>query len=365
LTLQGKGFYIWQISRCEGGVVDDIANQATQAGLSHVLIKVADGTDAYNVNLNTGEDLVPPVVRALHERNIQAWGWHYLYGYDPNGEADIAIQRINNLQLDGYALDAEAPYKQAEKEDAARRFMTRLRASLPTFPFALSSYRFPTLHPALPWEAFLEKCDYNMPQVYWMEAHNPSDQLVRCLREFQDVTPFRPIIPTGSAFKQGEWIPTIIDINDFLRAAQNLNLSAANFWEWGHTRRNLPELWDAIRDYPWLLDPSNRDIVDRYIMALNTNDPAQVMALYNPNAVLVTGEQTRQGAQLIRAWYERLFNQQLPYGVFNLVSSTGGVGSRQLWWKAQSDAGAVEDGIDALGLVNGKITYHYTQFTVA
>ena len=78
--------------------------------------------------------------------------------------------------------------------------MTRLRASLPTFPFALSSYRYPTLHPALPWEAFLEKCDYNMPQVYWMEAHNPSDQLVRCLRDLvilrnEKVGCFMPLVP--------------------------------------------------------------------------------------------------------------------------------------------------------------------------
>jgi hypothetical protein len=42
LTLQGKGFYLWQIIRTEAGNVNAIANVAAQAGLTHVLVKIAD-----------------------------------------------------------------------------------------------------------------------------------------------------------------------------------------------------------------------------------------------------------------------------------------------------------------------------------
>ncbi len=112
MTLQGKGFYIWQIKRCEGGSAAAIANAAVQAGLSHVLIKIADGTNSYNIDSTSGADLVPAVKQALKARNIQVWGWHYVYGYDPTGEANIAIQRIQQLGLDGYAIDAEAQYKE-------------------------------------------------------------------------------------------------------------------------------------------------------------------------------------------------------------------------------------------------------------
>jgi hypothetical protein len=119
LALEGKGFYLWQIRRTEGGNATAIANVAAQAGLTHVLIKIADGDDAYNVDTITGADLVPPVMAALRDRNIEAWGWHYVYGYDPNAEADIAIQRIQQLGVTGYIIDAETQYEEPGRDAAA------------------------------------------------------------------------------------------------------------------------------------------------------------------------------------------------------------------------------------------------------
>ena len=168
MALEGKGFYLWQILRTEGGSATAIANAAVQAGLTHVLIKIADGDHAYNLHPTTGADLVPPVLQALRDRNIEVWGWHYVYGYAPNAEADIAISRIQQLGVAGYIIDAEMQYEEPGRDAAARQFMSRLRLALPNFPIALSSFRYPTYHPAFPWQAFLERVDINMPQVYWV-----------------------------------------------------------------------------------------------------------------------------------------------------------------------------------------------------
>jgi hypothetical protein len=364
LTLQGKGFYIWQIKRCEGGSATAIANAAVQAGLSHVLIKIADGGSSYNIDSTSGVDLVPPVKQALKARNIQVWGWHYVYGYDPTGEANIAIQRIQQLGLDGYAIDAEEQYKQPGKDVAASQFMTRLRAVLPDFPIALSSYRYPTYHPQLPWKVFLEKCDLNMPQVYWVEAHNPGEQLTRSLREFQAMTPYRALIPTGSAYKQGTWEPSPAEIIEFLQIAQNLNMTAANFWEWGHTRLYLPGLWDAIAAFPWSVTPDQQDILEKYFSALNAHNVDQVMELYDDNAVHVDPASTIQGNTAIRLWYSRLFSQTLPNATFTMGENSSNASSRYFSWTAESTGGNVSDGNDTLGIVAGKILYHYTQFSV-
>jgi hypothetical protein len=364
LTLQGKGFYIWQIKRCEGGSATAIANAAVQAGLSHVLIKIADGTSGYNFDSTTGVDLVPAVKQALKARNIQVWGWHYVYGYDPIGEANIAIQRLQQLGLDGYAIDAESQYKEPGRDAAARQFMTKLRTALPSFPIALSSYRYPTYHPQLPWQAFLEKCDLNMPQVYWVESHNPDEQLARSLREFQAITPFRPLIPTGSAYKQGNWQPSPAEIIEFLQTAQNLNMSAANFWEWGHTRLYLPGLWDTIAAYSWQVTPDQQDVLQRYFAALNAHDLNQLMVLYDSNAVHVDATSTIQGSTAIRAWFSKLFNQTLPNATFELGENSSNASSRYFSWTADSANGNVTDGNDSFGIVGGRIVYHYTQFSV-
>jgi hypothetical protein len=364
LALFGKGWYIWQIRRCEAGVASAIADEAVSAGLSHVLIKIADGTSAYNLDPITGADLVPPVIQALKSKGVQCWGWQYVYGYDPTGEADIAVQRIQQLGMDGFAIDAEDQYTLPGRDVAARTYMARLRAALPNFPIALSSYRYPTYHPQLPWVAFLEKCDYNMPQVYWVSAHNPGEQLIRSVREFEAITPFRPIIPTGSAYKQGDWAPTSPEIIEFLQTAQILNLTAANFWEWGHTKLYLPDLWDTVKAYPWEGVPPEKDIILRYFDALNAHNPDQVVALYNPDAVHVDSASTVQGASAIRKWYARFFKQQLPNGNFIQGDTSGETSSKRFQWTATSDAGDVRDGSDSVGIVNGKITYHYTFFSI-
>jgi hypothetical protein len=364
VALQGKGYFIWQIQNVENGDVNVIANLAKAANFSHILIKIADGVGSYNIDGARGIDLVPPLVQALRARGIQPWGWHYIYGVDPLGEANRAIQRLNQLQLDGYVIDAEGEFKQPGKSEAAKKFMDRLRSALPNLPVALCSYRFPSFHPQIPWKVFLEKCDFNMPQVYWQNSHNPGEQLTRCVREFEAMTPYRPIVPAGSAYKSGTWAPTPGEIQEFLRTAQSLNLSAANFWEWSNTRKYLPDIWEAASSYPWSIEPPPQDITQQFVSALNKRDPELMTGFYTANAVHVNAARTIQGIPAIRAWYQSLFNQVLPNGTFSLTSFTGTGSSRHFSWTATSSAGPVRNGNDSLGLVDGKVGYHYTFFTV-
>lgn len=363
MTLRGKGFYIWQIARCENGNPARIADEAVKAGLTHILVKIADGNSAYNISSTSGQDLVPPVTQALQQRGIQVWGWHYVYGYDANAEANIAIQRIQATGVTGYVIDAEAQYKYPGRDAVARQFMDRLRQALPVFPMALSSYRFPTYHAALPWQAFLEKCDFNMPQVYWEQAHNPGAQLIRSVNEFLAITPFRPIIPTGSAYMRGDWQPSSAEIIEFMDTARNLNLSAANFWEWGHTRLYLPQLWNTIAAYNWPLGPDDRDILVRYFEALNAHQVDLVLDLYHDKAAHVTAERTIQGKPALRSWYTSLFNEILPNGRFFLGENSGDLTSRSFNWTATSTVRNISNGFDTIGLVDQKIIYHYTQFS--
>ena len=67
MLVEGKGFFIWKIPACEGGDVKAIANLAQKAGLSHVLIKIANGSLSYNID-SEKNDLVIPLVKALKNR---------------------------------------------------------------------------------------------------------------------------------------------------------------------------------------------------------------------------------------------------------------------------------------------------------
>ncbi len=363
MTLQGKGFFIWKVRGCENGDPATIATLAQEGNYSHVLVKIADGTYSYNIETG-GRDLVIPVVQALHARGIQVYGWHYVYGDDPIGEANKAIQRIQQTRVDGYVLDVEKEYKEPGKKAAAVTFMNRLRSAFPNLPMGLSSYRFPSYHPQVPWKEFLEYCNFNSPQVYWQGAHNPADQVRRTVSEFQAITPYRPLIPTGSAYKTLSWAATPEDVVHFLQACQSLNLSAANFWECAHCRKYLPEVWQAIQGYSWPSTLQSVDIALQYIAALNTHNPEQVVGLYSPSAVHVNAARTVQGIEALRAWYGVLLSQLLPNAAFILTGYSGSGGSRHLTWTATSASGNVQDGSDTLALTDGKIAYHYTYFTI-
>jgi len=365
MDLQGKGMMIWILSRCENGDPEAIAKTAQSAGLSHVLIKIANGTRSFNIDADTGADLVAPVVQSLKARGIAVWGWHYVYGDAPISEANIAIQRVNELNLDGYLIDAEGEYKDSGKDIAAQEFMTKLKTGLPSStPVGLSSYRWPKYHPEFPWTEFLEKCDVNMPQVYWAQAHNPAEQLERSLNEFKTITPFRPIIPTGPMYVYGSWEPTAQETVEFLDKARALDMKAANFFAWYYARTILEPLWSALANYSWQVGPTLPDFPQRYINALNTKDINQVMALYASNATHITPARTIQGQAAIWSWYSSFFSQTLPNATFTLTDYSGGGTSWQFNWTATSSNGSVQNGKDTFGLLDGVITYHYSQFTV-
>jgi hypothetical protein len=390
MTLTGKGFFTWRIENCEGGNVQAIVAKALAANLSHLCLKIADEVFPFGVDRNNN-DRMPPLVKELQQRGIKVWGWHYVYGRNPQGEAEMAIKRCQQLKLDGYVIDAEAEYKEAGKAAAATTFMNVLRQGLPTLPVALSSYRYPSYHQQFPWQQFLEKCDLNMPQVYWEQAHNPDAQLVRTVQEFNNpalVGFVRPIIPTGSTYGTNGWEATPDEVRKFFQKAKDLGLSGANAysWDWA-TSKDKTALWDSVANFDWPTElapagslggtasPSGSssggitvipggDLISRYFDALNRFDVEQLMQFYQPNAVHVTGARTLVGQDAIKQFYLDLLGAKIPYPRFHTVSVTNQEPTCQVTWTAENAKQKIEDGSDTLGLRDGLIQYHYSKFTI-
>lgn len=242
----GKTFFMWKLIYCEGGNPEAIASTAANAGLTAVYFKIANGKYPYNVSAD-----IPAIVAALRDYGISVWGWHYIYLNEPEAEADIAIQRTNQFDLDGYIIDAEGECK--NKPTQTVRYMNRLSAGL-NVPIVLCSYRYPSLHRELSWRSFLEKCNGVMPQVYWAGSNNPEYQLRRCFQEYNELysslnIPPLPMHPVGAAYREFGWQPTVGEILEFMNTAASLQLPGCSFWEWWFARERIPEFWAAISDY--------------------------------------------------------------------------------------------------------------------
>jgi hypothetical protein len=255
----GKGVFIWQLINCCGGNMDYLAQKARELGISWAAIKAADGVADFN------SDLMAAAIPKLELAGVEVWGWQYIYGANKwfgkpviaTVEAATAIRNINKWRFAGWILDPESEYKRSGAAAWADAYMTALRTTFPKLSIGLCSYRFPSLHPELPWQSFLRRCDFHMPQVYWAGAHNPGNQLRQSYRELQALRAL-PFIPTGAAYvEKGKWAgPTVAEINEFDQEARELKLPGVNWWAWDDGLESHPAWWAAIAAHHWGVVPT-------------------------------------------------------------------------------------------------------------
>jgi len=372
MTLQGKGFFTFNLPECESGDPGSILAEAQAAGLSHIIVKIGDGAQAAGIDAS-GADFAAPVVQAFHQAGMGVWGWQYIYGDNPSAEATIAITRTQALGLDGFVVSVGEEYEQPGRSAAADLYMTTVRTALKV-PIALCSFRFPNYHPNFPWSDFLVSCDLHMPQVFWELTHNAGDQLIESKRQCDSLPNARPFIPTGSAYLASGWSPSAQDITDFLDTAEILGLPAVNFFDWDACHTYMPLAWKAIASFIWPVPPQGNppaqaknsasstasifpvdSFLSRFLAAFNSHDATQVSALYDPSAVQVWADKILRGVVSIQTGFTAFFSS-LPAGsVF--ISPTAQVNDDlyTFGWKVGSLTGET-----VLTLQNGKIILDYT-----
>jgi hypothetical protein len=279
IDLKGKGWYIWQISDCEGGDPDAIVDRCLEGDLHHLLIKVADGTNPYGIV--GGIDKPAELIAVVRSRApfMKVGVWQYTYGWQPVTEANLAISRCNQLAPDFFVVDAESQYKEPGMGSNAVNYMDTLRAGI-SIPILLASYRYPSVHPEFPWVQFRERSDGDMPQVYWEQAHNPGYQLNTSRAQFADMTPALPFFASGAAYATPPiWASTPADVIAFLQTAHDTGVPAVNFWEWGRTKLYNIQVWQPIQDFPWpVSEPPPPPI----------GDDQMIVSRYNPDVVTST-----------------------------------------------------------------------------
>lgn len=265
--LTGKGYFIWNLTRTEGGDPNKFVQMCKLADIKHVLFKLADGPYQFNGSLTPSQpvDLTPPFVSACHAAGIQVGGWQYVYGYLPTDEAVMAAKRCKEFGITHFLIDAEKEMK--GNPTAARVYCEKLRQLMPTATLGLSSYRFPDLHKELPWDVYAKFVDFMQPQVYWVSSTNPGYQLQKSYSYYHSHWPSTPYVPTGLAY--GTATPT--QEVEFLDTCKALGLTAVNFWSWEHARIYLPECFNAIGNYDWP-DPNEPPAPENHTVGTVTVD---------------------------------------------------------------------------------------------
>jgi hypothetical protein len=272
-----------------------VAEKAKAAGVSWVLLKVADGTlpynkrrrlddgtIIYNSNVDAAVDDCPELIDALHAVGIKVAGWQFVYSNNVEAQVRMAILRMRELDLDAWIVNAEYAHKSYRQNgktvtgmqvdwslplqelqeppgstiSIVDAYMAPARAECAEqgIWLGLSSYKYPSYHPSFPWRQFLHYCDAHLPQVYPIgdtrdNAH--AIQLAKSLDECRALDPWMPIYPTGGAFSEHGWTATVAQITDFFEACQLQGLAAGGLWEWSQMSERFPAFWEAMAAHPW------------------------------------------------------------------------------------------------------------------
>src|SRR3954471_2479056 len=192
-AFKGDGMWIWYVKQSSGGTVKSIVARAKKSGIETVFIKSSDGRNYWS-QFNTG------FLKALKAKGLKVCGWQYVYGRNPNIEADNGA-RAKKAGADCLVIDAESEYE--GKYAAASTYMTRLR-KLPgkRFPIGLAGFPYVDYHPAYPYSVFLGQggAQFNVPQMYW-NAIGVSVDFIFHHTYLYNAIYSRPIAPLGQTYQ--------------------------------------------------------------------------------------------------------------------------------------------------------------------
>jgi hypothetical protein len=239
------GMFVWKIKDCLP--VTQLVQVCHTYHISSLCVKVADGLTRYNQVDQSGRYigndsyLLGTWIATLEANGIEVHGWHFLYTLptSPGAQAGVSGERVQKLGIRSLKLDVEddggggwksSPYR----VQSARIYMQQVRgAGVPlAYPLGLCSYRRPDFHPQVPWNQFImtEDLDHNAQQCYWAGAHNPGEQLLRSVQEYDEIR-IIPQQPVGAMYGVAPWYPTPADITEYMVTARdNLELNMVWFW---------------------------------------------------------------------------------------------------------------------------------------
>lgn len=260
---RNKFLFGWQQRSVASGVVAKIIQAAHDLGLSGVSWKVGSGVYSYPFSGSLLE-----LRNAFRSEGLKFFGWHYVYGQNsPVYEASLALRRIEELDLDGYEIDAEGHYKgysSQQASDLSGRIKEHCEGA--DIPLGLTTYRFVSTQPTFPWRGFLQHVDYYVPQVYWQPAsvNPPRGPVAELNLSIQEWTAevrkhgfaLKPFFPAGRAYI-GDGYPTPgpshQQVVDFWQACRSLGLPGATTWSFDnlYTHSSGSVCYAAIKSVEW------------------------------------------------------------------------------------------------------------------
>ena len=245
----GKGMWIYEPAKTEGGNVAAIIAKAKATGLTHLWVRMGSAWDGFNV-----VPFVNQLVPAAHAAGIRVIGWDFPKLEPVEADVQRALAMIRHTTPGGHRIDAFSADIETRAEgtrisaEAAKAYGSALRAGVgPDYTLIVTIPRPSKEKAGFPWAEVQEGYDAIAPMVYWLDRQPDSD-VAGALRDLARFN--KPVYPVGQAYDGSpeggrKGVPPPEELFRFMRTAQQHGAAGVSFWSW--QAANGPA-WDTIRE---------------------------------------------------------------------------------------------------------------------
>jgi hypothetical protein len=256
----GKGMWIWQPEKTEGGNVTAIVAKAKAAGLSHLYVRTGSSWDGFYAG-----PFLDRLLPAAHAADLLVYGWDFprlASWQDDVARAKTAVdyRTPGKQRIDGFAADIETRSEGTQiGPEVATAYGAGLRAAVGSaFPLIATVPR-PSPAFSYPYAEVVASFDAIAPMVYWLNRQ-PDTDVVGALHDLAQYG--KPVFPVGQAYDGGPeggraGVPPPEELWRFMRFAQANGAQGVSFWSWQAANAKA---WAAITEAeefrtpaPWMV----------------------------------------------------------------------------------------------------------------
>jgi len=231
----GKGMWIYEPDKTEGGNAAAIVAKAKAVGLTHIYVRTGSSWNGFYAG-----PFLDSILPAAHEAGLKVYGWDFPRLIDWQDDVHRAKAAIDHRapgrhRLDGFTADIETQSEGTHiSADAASQYGRALRDAVGASYPLIATVPRPSSQINYPYAEVVAAFDAIAPMVYWLNRQPDSD-VAGALR---DLAPYgKPVFPVGQAYNGASeggraGVPPPEELLRFMRVGQAGGAKGVSFWSW-------------------------------------------------------------------------------------------------------------------------------------
>jgi len=254
----GKGMWIYEPEKTEGGNAAAIVARAKEVGLTHIYVRTGSSWNGFYAG-----PFLDTIIPAAHRAGLMVYGWDFPRLSDWQEDVRRAKAAIDHRapgkhRLDGFSADIETRSEGTHiSPEVAAQYGKALREAVGTSYPLIATVPRPSPAQNYPYAEVVASFDAIAPMVYWLNRQ-PDTDVAGALR---DLAPFgKPVFPVGQAYDGAPeggrpGVPPTEELHRFMRVGLANGARGVSFWSWQAADQNA---WDAISVATEFRSPARR-----------------------------------------------------------------------------------------------------------